>query len=194
MTEERANAEAASDATVVRGAGLSEQVQAHGRFEIVCTDSHGWLKWREVIDNMVVIVGKNLMLDTMFAGGGYTTTGPFLGLISSVSYSAIAASDTMLAHPGWKEAGGINAPTYTGDRKTMVWSPASSGSKALSASLSYAITGAGTVKGAFVCFGSGASPTKDDTGGVLWSAGLFTGGDKTVANTDTINVNYSTSL
>jgi hypothetical protein len=100
----------------------------------------------------------------------------------------------MASHAGWLEAGGTNAPTYSGNRKTAVWSAASAGAKALSAALSFAITGTGTVKGAFLCYGSGALNTKDNTAGVLWSAGTFSTGDKAVVNGDTLNVNYSTSL
>jgi hypothetical protein len=100
----------------------------------------------------------------------------------------------MASHAGWLEAGGANAPTYTGNRKTAAWSAASGGSKALSAVLSFAITGSGTVKGCFLVFGTGAVSTKDDTNGVLYSAGLFSGGDKTVAIGDTLNVSYTASL
>jgi hypothetical protein len=194
MTEERANARECNDASVIRGAGLGEQADAHGRYEFECIGADGKLKWREVIENLVCTVGKNLALDTFLAGSAYTVTGPFMGLISSTSYSAVAAGDTMASHAGWLEAGGTNAPTYSGNRKTAVWSAAASGSKALSAALSFAITSTGTVKGAFFCYGSGALNTKDNTGGVLWSAGTFNTGDKAVVNGDTLNVNYSTSL
>jgi hypothetical protein len=194
MTEERANARECNDASVIRGNGIGEQAEAHGRYEVECIGADGKLKWREVIENVVATVGKNLALDSFLAGAAYTVTGPFMGLISSVSYAAVAAGDTMASHAGWLEAGGTNAPTYSGNRKTAVWSTAAAGSKALSAALSFAITGTGTVKGAFLCYGSGALNTKDNTGGTLWSAGTFSTGDKAVVNGDTLNVNYSTSL
>src|SRR4029077_11874811 len=102
-------------------------------YEIECRDKDGRLKWREVIENVVCTVGKNLALDTFLAGAAYTVVGPYMGLISSVSYTAVAAGDTMASHAGWLEAGGTNAPTYTGNRKTAVWSAATAGGKALSA-------------------------------------------------------------
>jgi hypothetical protein len=194
MTDERAQARECTDASVVRGTGLDEQADAHGRYEIECLGSDGKLKWRETIDNVVATVGKNLALDSFLAGAAYTVTGPFMGLISSVSYSAVSAADTMTSHAGWLEAGGTNAPTYSGNRRTAVWAAAASGAKAVSPALSFAITSSGTVKGAFLCYGSGAVNTKDNTGGVLWSAGTFSTGDKAVVNGDTLNVNYSTSL
>src|SRR5262245_33451404 len=194
MAEERANARECNDASVIRGGGLGELAEAHGRYEIECIGADGKVKWRELIDNVVQTVGKNLALDTFLAGSSYTVTGPYLSLISSTSYTAVAAGDTMTSHAGWLEAGGTNAPTYSGNRKTAVWSAASAGSKALSASLSFAITSTGTVKGAFLVYGSSAVNTKDDTNGTLWSAGTFSTGDKSVVNGDTLNVNYSTSL
>ena len=174
--------------------GLGEAANAQGRYEIECIGQDGRIKWREVIENVVCTVGKNLALDTFLAGAAYTVTGPYMGLISSTSYSAVAAGDTMASHSGWLEAGGANAPTYTGNRKTAAWSAATAGAKALSAALSFAITGTGTVKGAFLCYGSGALNTKDNNAGTLWSAGTFSTGDKAVVNGDTLNVNYSTSL
>lgn len=147
-----------------------------------------------VFPNVVCTVGKNVMLDAALAGSSYTVVGPYMGLISSTSYSAVAAADTMTSHAGWLEAGGTNAPTYTAPRKTAAWSAASAGSKALSASLSYSITGSGTVKGCFIVYGTGALSTIDNTAGTLYSAGLFTGGDQPVVNGNTLAVSYSTSL
>jgi hypothetical protein len=195
---ETAAADARADASIVRsGDRVSEKAEAHGVFVVECVGPDGKVKWRDTIDNVVCTEGKNLAFDTFLAGSAYTVTGPYMGLISLVSYTAVAATDVgtqINGTNGWKEAGGANAPTYTGNRKTCVWSAASAGAKALSAALSFAITGTGTVKGCFILYGSAALNTKDDAHGTLWSAGLFTGGDKAVANLDTLNVSYSTSM
>ena len=193
MTE-TAHARECNDASIIRGSGLGEHAEAHGRYEVECIGADGKVKWCDTIENIVCTVGKNLMLDTALAGSAYTVVGPFMGLISSVSWSAVSAADTMASHAGWLEAGVANAPTYTGTRKTAAWSAASAGTKSLSAALSFAITSSGTVKGAFIVFGTGAVNTIQDANGTLWSAGTFGTGDKAVVNGDLLNVNYSTSL
>jgi hypothetical protein len=193
--DERSNATESGDATVTRGGGQHESAEAHGRYEAECIGPDGDVKWRDTIENVVTTVGKNLALDTFLAGAAYTVTGPFMGLISSVGYAAgPVAADTMASHAGWTEAGVTNAPTYTVPRKTAAWNAAAAGSKALSAALSFAITGAGTVKGAFLVYGAGALSTVDNTAGTLYSAGVFSGGDKIVANLDTLNVSWTGSL
>lgn len=173
---------------------IIETAFAEGTYTVECHDADGNLKWSDIIHNTVVTVGKNLALDTFLAGAAYTVVGPYLGLISSVGYSAISAADTMASHAGWTEAGVTNAPTYTIPRKTAAWSAASAGAKALSASLSFAMTGAGTVKGAFMVYGTGALTTIDNTAGTLLSAGLFSGGDRAVLNGDTLSISYSMAL
>ena len=192
--KDKMNAAAVSAAALLIGAGLADAMFAKGVYTVECFDADGNLKWRDQFENTVMTVGKNLALDTFLAGSAYTVTGPYMGLISSTSYSAISAADIMTSHSGWLEAGNANAPTYSGSRKTAAWSSASGGSKSLSAALSFSITGTGTIKGAFMTYGSGASATVDNTGGTLLSAGLFSGGDRAVLSGDTVNVSYSLSM
>jgi len=190
---EKCNASAQAGAALIRAGHNFEQALAHGTYHAQLIRD-GVVIWEDTAPNVVTTVGKNLALDTYLAGSSYSVTGPYMGLISSTSWSAVAAGDTMSSHSGWLEAGLGDTPTYSGNRKTAVFSAAASGSKALSSSLSFSITGTGTVKGAFLVFGSGASATKDTTTGVLYSAGLFTGGDRAVLNGDTLTVSYTASL
>jgi hypothetical protein len=195
MEHEKANIRSTVDAQVIRGGNMHEKAEVGGYYVAECYDPDGKLKWRDEIKNVVCTVGKNLALDTLFAGSAYTVVGPFMGLISSVSFGAgPMATDTMASHAGWTEAGVTNAPTYTIPRHTCVWGAASGGSKTLSAALTFAVTGTGTIKGSFIVLGTGAVSTIDDTNGILWSAGLFTGGDKVVSSGDTVNVSYTASM
>lgn len=197
MTTERAPASANMNASVVRGGDLIERAFIEGIYTVECLGPDGKVKWTDTIENTVMTEGKNVILDQALAGSSYSVTGPYMGLISSVSYTAIAAADVGTQINGtnqWKEAGGSNAPTYTGNRKTCAWSSASAGAKALSAANSYAITGTGTIKGCFIVFFTNAVATKDDAHGTLISAGLFSGGDRAVLSGDTVNVSYTLSM
>jgi hypothetical protein len=189
---EKADAGAIAGASLTRTGLEEEAANAAGMFlaELV---RNGDVVWSDEFPNTVTTVGKNLALDTYLAGATYTVTGPFIGLISTTSFSATTAADTMSSHSGWIEAGVTNNPTYTTPRKTVTWSSAGSGTKASTAA-SFAITGSGTIKGAFLVYGSGAVSTIDSTAGTLYSAGTFTGGDRAVQNGDTLNVTYTASL
>lgn len=190
MNTEKLSALGVTDAGITRGAGMSEEAHATGVYTVQCFDKDGNLKWEDTVKNLVTTVGKNDALDKYLAGSAYTAAW-YLGLISSVGYTAVAAGDTMASHSGWTEAGIANAPTYSqGARPTAAWSAASAGSKALSAALTYSITSTGTVKGCFLT----SVATKDGTTGILYSAGLFSGGDKVLAAADTLSVSYTASL
>jgi hypothetical protein len=180
-------------ARIAKDTNFNEAANATGVYHVECVGADGQVKWAEDIENIVVNVGKNLALDTFLAGSAYTVTGPYMFLAGGTPASA-AATDTMATKTGWTEVGLANAPTYTGPRKTVAWSAAATGSKATSAALSFAITGSGTVAGCGIVFGTGAVSTIDSTAGTLYSVGAFTGGSKTVANGDTLNVTYTASL
>lgn len=177
------------------GIMLIEKGEAIGVWEVRCI-RRGKEIWRVEFPNVVTIVGKNLLLDSGLAGSSYTVVGPYIGLISATSYSAVSIGDTMGSHGGWLEAGAAHLPHYSGPRKTAAWSVAAGGAKSFSSAANFGITSTGPdiVKGAFLLYGSGALNTIDDTNGVLYSAGLFVGGDQPVVSTDTLLVNYNTSL
>lgn len=152
-------------------------------FVVECFDRHGRLKWRDEAHNLVTTAGKNDLLDKYLAGSSYTAAW-FLGLISSTGYSAIAAADTASSHAGWTEDVSYSNST----RVAPSFGAASSGSKASTAT-AFNINGTATIKGAFLISNS----TKSGTTGILYSAGLFSGGDRAVTNGDTLNVTYTAS-
>lgn len=183
-----------ASAMVIRGGGTVEEARAKGVYDVQCFDKDGNLKWADEFLNAVDDAGKNVMLDAALAGSSYTVVGPYMGLISSVSYTSVTGTtDTMASHTNWTEAGATNAPTYSGTRKTCVFSAASGGTKSLSAGLTFSMTGSGTLKGCFIVYGTGAVNTIDSTAGVLLSQGTFSA-DKVVSSGDSVVVSYSFSI
>ena len=172
-------------------ANLLAELEAFEQYMASLTE----VKWDQLAPNVVTTVGGNLALDTYLGGSAYTVTGPYMGLIGAVSYVSVPViGDTMASHATWTEAGTTNAPTYTGPRKTIAWNAASAKSKSPSAAPVFTFTGSGTAKGVFLVFGSGAVSTIDNTAGTLYSAGLFTGGDQAVVNTNTVTVTYAAGI
>lgn len=189
---DKINTNSACAAGVAKGAAEVEAMNAQGVYVAECYDKDGNLKWRDEIKNVVCNEGKNFALDQILGGTAFVAC--YMGLISSVSYSsAPVVGDTMASHATWTEAGGANAPTFAA-RGTPAFSAASGGSKATSSATSFTMTGAGTLKGCFIVIGTGAVTTIGSTAGKLLSAGLFSGGDKVVGNTDVVNVTYTLSM
>lgn len=187
--EERIYPQDAYGASGSFGGGFGESVPVpYFVFDVVCRDRNGNEKWRETFRNTVTTVGKNDLLDKYFKGSSYTAAW-YLGLISSVSYSAINAADTMASHSGWTEAGATNAPNYSAaNRPAISFGTPSSGSLSSTSAVSFSITGTGTVRGAFIVNNN----TKDGTSGILYSAGLFSApGDRAVGSGDTLNVSIT---
>jgi hypothetical protein len=177
------------DATVTRGAGQLEIVGLEGVYVAECYDVQGNLKWSDVIKNLTTNVGRKSIMDSYFAntGGGAVVMG-----LKGTGTAAYA--DTQASHATWLEVGATNAPTYSGTRKTPTFSAATSANPSVlstSAAVVFSMTGSGTVAGAFI--NVGGSSTIDSTTGVLFSAGDFTAGSKTVTSGDTINVTYTLS-
>lgn len=173
------------DAGISKSVGMMEGAQAEGRYMARCYDADGNLKWEDEIENLVVTAGKNDALDKYFAGSAYTAAW-YMGLVDGASSPTYNAADVMSSHAGWTESTAYSNSA----RPTAAFSAASGGSKSLSAALSFNINGNATIAGCFMVTNS----TKGGTTGVLYSAGSFTGGNKSVANGDTLNVSYTASL
>ena len=194
MTIETIKVSDINSASVTRGAQTSESVSVHGIYKAVCYDAEGKIKWEDNFPNTVTTAGKNSLLDTYLGANSFAAVHVtwYLGLIASNGYSAIAAADTAASHGGWIESGaqGASAPGYSqGTRRAVTFAAAASSAKATSNAAIFTISIAGTVKGAFLI----NNATKAGTGGVLYSAGLFTVGDKVMTASDTLNVTYTAS-
>ena len=193
--KDKLNAVESANAFISSLAGMGESCQAEGVYTFQCFEYEGGpLLWEDTVHNVVATVGKNLMLQTALTGSAYTVVGPYMGLISSVSYTTgPAAGDTMASHSGWTEAGTTNAPTFSA-RIAPSFGTASAGTISTSSAVSFTMTSTGTLKGAFIVYGTGAVTTILSTAGTLLSAGLFTGGDQPVNTGNVVQVSYSLSL
>ena len=186
-------------ATLNTNAISADDMGVHGHYHVVCRDKEGNIKWEEEFPNLVVAVGKQLLLDTLLrTSGTYTTVGPFLGLTNATLTPA--ATDTMTTLVG----GGFEFTNYTVGgspvRGTAVFAAASSTgttptnvTTSAASPITYTITGAGgTVYGCFLVTGSGAVSTQSSTAGTLYSEGNFATAKVTTAG-DTVSVTYSTT-
>jgi len=187
-TKDKLSSKDTSGASVDRKAAVASLLNPRGRFEVVCFDKDGKEKWHDFIDNLVTTVGKNEMLEEYMEGAAYTTS-MFMGL-KGVGTAVVA--DTQASHASWLEVGTANAPAYSGTRPVPSFGAAAAGVKATDTAAVFNITSAGTVAGCFI--NQGGTSAIDNTTGVLFSAGDFTGGNKVVDNLDTLNVTYSLAL
>jgi energy-converting hydrogenase Eha subunit A len=177
----------------------ADDMGVHGHYHVVCRDKAGNIKWEEEFPNLVVAVGKELLLNTLLrTSGTYTTVGPFLGLTNATLTPA--ATDTMTTLVG----GGYEFTNYTVGgspvRGTAVFAAASSTgttptnvTTSTATAITYTITGAGgTVYGCFLVTGAGAVSTQSSTAGTLYSEGNFATAKATTVG-DTVSVTYSTT-
>lgn len=196
MQKELSNFGDHAEITMQANASIPEGMGVEGYYHVECRDAQGNLKWNEEFPNLVVAVGKQLMLDTLLrTSGTYTTVGPFLGLINNST--TFAATDTM-ASKSWTE---LTTYTVGGSavRGTAVFAASSSSGSTPSnvttstaTAITYTMTGSATVYGCFLVTGTGAVSTLSSTAGTLYSEGNFSTA-KTVTSGDTVSVTYSTT-
>jgi hypothetical protein len=184
-------------ATLQANAKVPEGMGVEGWYHVVCRDKDGNVKWEEEFPNLVVAVGKQLMLDTLLKGSSYSVTGPYLGLLNA-SITA-AATDVMSTIVPSKEfvnytvGGSAVRGTAVFASSTSTGSTPSNVTSSTATAVTYTITGAGgTVYGCFLVLGSGASSAQSNTSGTLYSEGNF-GTAKTTTAGDTVSVTYSST-
>lgn len=180
-----------------KGNVIPEGMGIEGWYHVVCRDKDGNIKWEDEFPNLVMAVGKQLMLDTLLrTSGTYTTVGPFLGLLKS-GYTA-AAADTMSIttaneFTNYTVGGSAVRGTATFSAASSTGTTPSNVTTSAASSITYTITGAGgVVAGCFLATGTGAVSTQLSTAGTLYSAGNFTTAKTTTAG-DTVSVTYSTT-
>ncbi len=99
----------------------------------------------------------------------------------------VVAADTMASHAGWTE----NQNYSEANRPTITLGTVASQSVDNSASKAvFTINASGTIGGVFVT----TDNTKGGTTGTLYGGGVFTGGSKAVANSDTLNVTHTFTM
>lgn len=184
MQSEKIKLTETSDVSISKSTDMNEVIGVTGHYDVQCVGPDGQVKWVDSIENLVVTVGKNDLLDKYFAGSAYTAAW-YMGLVDGASAPSYAAGDTLASHAGWTES-----TAYSGtNRATVAWNSASAGSKASTAT-SFSINATATIAGALLT----VTQVRATTTGVLYSAGSFSGGNRAVANGDTLNVTYTASV
>ena len=188
MTTEISKAQDAVSASLVARPSSTERVGAGGVFTVTCHGPDGQFKWADTFHNLVMNQGLQDMNSQYFKGSGYTAAW-YLGLVTGPgSGTTYAAGNTLASHSGWTEN-----TAYTGNRKAVTFGTATTADPSVidnsAAPSSFTMNAnAQVIAGAFLC------SVSSGTSGILFSAGDFSGGDKTVDSGDTLAVTYSFSL
>ena len=187
---ETSKAQDVVSAGAIKNPKNDNRIKAGGVFTVTCHAPDGQFKWSDTFHNLVVNEGLQDMNSKYFEASSYTAAW-YLGLVTGPgSGTTYAAGNTLASHSGWTEN-----TAYTGNRKAVVWNAASptladpsvaSNSDAPSSFVMNA--NSQVIAGAFLC------SVATGTSGILFSAGDFSGGDKTVDSGDTLNVTYQFSL
>lgn len=158
------------------------KTKIHQYYIIECFDRFGNLKWREVLENLVVTEGMNDILTKYYKGSGYNAAF-YVGLKGAGS---VVAGDVMNSHSGWTEVVAYSE----GVRQTLTMGTASAASINNSAAkATFSMNGTYTVAGAFVTTDS----AKSGTTGTLVGGGDFAA-SRSGGSGDSIQVTITASL
>jgi hypothetical protein len=191
-----------SVATVTRSGNGSESMGIQGYYYVKCYDKDGNLKWEDIAPNLVTAAGKQALFDYYFGatgtGGGTAAGANYLGLVTSATATAnYFQSDTISSHAGWYEP----PASVAAARQYLNWTASTNGGQAspnnvvskAAGALTFNMLATATIFGCFINSGASASSTVSATGGVLYSAGNFSGTSKIVSNGDALAITYTTT-
>ena len=167
-------------AEVTKRPGVGAGIKVGGHFEVVCRGTDGKIKWEDTIENLVVNVGLQHILDTVFSGGAAIDPW-YIGLTATAP--SPAAGDTMASHVGWAEFTAYDEVTR------QAWVEVRSGQSMTNAASKAAFTvdtDSSVIGGAFLV----ESSTISESASVLMAVGAFSGGDKIADDDDTLEVTY----
>jgi hypothetical protein len=161
-----------------------DRFRVGGVFTIECLAPDGTTRWSERAKNGVTGVALNSVLD-VFLRAQTPAAGWYMGLIDNAGYTALATADTMGSHGGWAEVTAYNEST-----RPQWTAGAASGQSVVNATTTdFSINASKTVRGLFLVSDS----TKGGSAGVLFATALFSSGNQTVNNGDTLKVTYTVS-
>ena len=153
-------------------------------WEVVCHDSSGVEKWREINKNLVTTAGANHILDGTFKSGTQITAW-YVGLTSTGATPAIA--DTMASHSGWTEL--VHTTKYSETVRQTLSLGAISGTTTSTcdndaSKAPFSMNATSTVAGAFVVSNNASASA---TAGTRYGVVDF-GSERGVINGDTLTV------
>ncbi len=156
-----------------------------GKFDVVCRDEDGNIKWEDEAHNLVTNVGLNDVLNEYIRGTSQTTAW-YMGLVDNASFSSYQAADTAASHTGWLESA-----AYSNGTRPQ-WSPGAASGQSITngSSVNFNINGTATIRGLFII----SNNTVSGITGILFSEASFSGGNQAVQSGDTLQCTYTLSF
>ncbi len=168
------------NAVARRGARSAERAMIQGRWRVTCRRPDGSIRWVEEYDNLVVNEGLDYLLEAGLADGTQQSNW-YVGLLGSSPSPAAGWTKT--------EVGAADFTAYS-EATLPAWTPGAVSGQSVSNTASKASFSINadtqTIGGAYLA----SANTKAVEGGaaVIYSAGAFTGGNKSADNGDTLEV------
>ena len=155
-------------------------VKMGGVFTATCRKADGSIRWIDEGSNLVTNQGLQHALDVLFDSSVAKISVWYVGPTDGTP--TVAAADTLPSHAGWVETTKYSETVrqvFTDVRSTLTVSNTA-------AKATFSINASTTVGGAFLASSSG----KASTAGTLLCVAAFTGGNRAVVSSDSLEIQY----